>query len=86
MNSSMPRSAAAVPLFIDSDNALWFPFGDVDDAFALAALLRSGVPDAAIATTHGNMSALRVRESSHLRRWWDTTVRFCAATKPSGSA
>jgi inosine-uridine nucleoside N-ribohydrolase len=44
------------PIFIDSDNALGSPCGDVDDAFAIAALLRSGVPVAALASASGNTS------------------------------
>jgi inosine-uridine nucleoside N-ribohydrolase len=42
------------PLLIDTDNALGSPWGDVDDAFALAALLRGGVPITAIASVAGN--------------------------------
>jgi purine nucleosidase len=52
--TSSPR-----PLFIDSDNALGSPFGDVDDAFAIAALLRSDVSVAAIASVGGNTSERR---------------------------
>ncbi|HEX9941568.1 MAG TPA: nucleoside hydrolase [Thermoanaerobaculia bacterium] len=43
-------------LLLDTDNALGSPSGDVDDAFALAALLRSGLPVAAIASVGGNTS------------------------------
>jgi inosine-uridine nucleoside N-ribohydrolase len=41
-------------LFIDSDNGLGSPTGDVDDGFALAALLLSGEPIAALASVFGN--------------------------------
>jgi inosine-uridine nucleoside N-ribohydrolase len=41
---------------IDSDNAAGSPRGDVDDAFALAALLRSGLPVAAVSSVGGNTS------------------------------
>ena len=44
------------PLLIDSDNALGSPKGDVDDAFALAALFRSGLPIAAVTPVAGNTS------------------------------
>ena len=43
-------------LLIDSDNAAGSPRGDVDDAFAIAALLRSGLPVAALASVAGNTS------------------------------
>lgn len=42
------------PLFVDTDNALGSPFGDIDDAFAIAALLKSGVPVEALSTVFGN--------------------------------
>ncbi len=41
-------------LLIDSDNAAGSPRGDVDDAFAIAALLRGGLPVAALASVAGN--------------------------------
>ena len=43
-------------IFIDTDNALGSPSGDVDDAFAIAALVRSGIDIAAIASVAGNTS------------------------------
>jgi len=43
-------------LLIDTDNAAGSPRGDVDDAFAIAALLRSGLPVAAVASVAGNTS------------------------------
>jgi len=47
----------AESLFIDSDNAMGSPSGDVDDGLALAALIRSGATIAAIAAVAGNTSA-----------------------------
>ena len=44
-------------LHIDSDNALGSPRGDVDDAYAIAALLRSGAEIAALSSCAGNTSA-----------------------------
>src|SRR3954451_12387601 len=41
---------------IDTDNAAGAPSGDVDDAFAIAALLRSGLSVAAISSVAGNTS------------------------------
>jgi inosine-uridine nucleoside N-ribohydrolase len=41
-------------LFIDSDNAMGSPGGDVDDGLALAALLKSGAPIAGLAAVGGN--------------------------------
>jgi inosine-uridine nucleoside N-ribohydrolase len=43
-------------LLIDSDNAAGSARGDVDDAFAIAALLRGGLPVAAVASVGGNTS------------------------------
>lgn len=41
-------------LLIDTDNAAGSPSGDVDDAFAVTALLNSGLPVAAISSVGGN--------------------------------
>jgi inosine-uridine nucleoside N-ribohydrolase len=46
-------------LLIDSDNAAGSPKGDVDDAFAIAALLRSGLPVAGLASVGGNTGEAR---------------------------
>jgi len=43
-------------IFVDSDNAMGSSRGDVDDAFAIAALLRSGLPIAALSSVFGNAS------------------------------
>lgn len=43
-------------LWIDSDNALGSPKGDVDDAFAIAALLCSGASIAGLSSCAGNTS------------------------------
>ncbi|HKI02329.1 MAG TPA: nucleoside hydrolase [Thermoanaerobaculia bacterium] len=43
-------------ILIDTDNAAGSPRGDVDDAFALAALLKSGLPVAAVTAVAGNTS------------------------------
>ncbi len=51
-------------LLIDSDNAAGSPRGDVDDAFALAALLRSGLPLAALASVGGNTSEARAARNN----------------------
>ena len=42
------------PLLIDTDNALGSNAGDVDDGFAIAALLRSGLPVAGLSSVAGN--------------------------------
>lgn len=42
------------PYVIDSDNALGSPFGDVDDAFALATLFKAGAPVEAVSSVFGN--------------------------------
>jgi inosine-uridine nucleoside N-ribohydrolase len=46
-------------LLIDSDNALGSPSGDVDDGFALAALLTSGLPVSGLASVAGNTDEAR---------------------------
>jgi inosine-uridine nucleoside N-ribohydrolase len=43
-------------ILIDTDNAAGSPSGDVDDAFAVTALLSSGLPVAAICSVDGNTS------------------------------
>jgi inosine-uridine nucleoside N-ribohydrolase len=53
-------------LLIDSDNAAGSRRGDVDDAFALAALLRSGLPVAAISSVGGNTSEARADRNNRL--------------------
>jgi inosine-uridine nucleoside N-ribohydrolase len=42
--------------FIDADNAMGSPSGDVDDAFAIAGMVRAGAPIAAISSVDGNTS------------------------------
>lgn len=49
----------SLPLFVDSDNALGSPFGDVDDGFALAALWRSPQKLEGVSSTYGNTSEER---------------------------
>ncbi len=44
----------ATAIFIDSDNAMGSPSGDVDDAYAIAALVRSELPIAGLAACAGN--------------------------------
>lgn len=46
----------SLPIFIDSDNALGSRFGDPDDGFAIAALLKSGLSIAALSSVRGNTS------------------------------
>ncbi len=48
-------------LVVDSDNGLGSPRGDVDDGLALAALFRSGLPIAALASVFGNTEEWRAR-------------------------
>ncbi|HYI08342.1 MAG TPA: nucleoside hydrolase [Thermoanaerobaculia bacterium] len=55
-------------LFVDTDNALGSPRGDVDDAYALAALVKSGVEIAAISSVAGNTTEPLAYEN---------TVRLC---------
>jgi len=48
-----------VRILVDTDNALGSPRGDVDDALAVAPLLTSGLPVAAVASVAGNTSEAR---------------------------
>ncbi len=48
------QAGLASSIFVDSDNAMGSPAGDVDDAYALAALVRSGLPIAGLAACAGN--------------------------------
>jgi inosine-uridine nucleoside N-ribohydrolase len=56
--------SAMTPIFIDTDNALGSPTGDVDDAYAIAALVRSGVAIGAISSVAGNTSEPRAFENN----------------------
>jgi inosine-uridine nucleoside N-ribohydrolase len=66
-------------LFVDSDNALGSPRGDVDDAFALAALMRGGAELAAISSVAGNTTEPRAFENNarlaKLAGWRGTLLR-----------
>jgi inosine-uridine nucleoside N-ribohydrolase len=53
-------------VWIDTDNAAGSPRGDVDDAFALAALLRSGLPVAGISSVTGNTSEARADRNNRV--------------------
>jgi inosine-uridine nucleoside N-ribohydrolase len=49
---------------IDADNALGSPSGDVDDAYAIAAMVRSGAEIAAISAVGGNTSEPLAHENN----------------------
>jgi inosine-uridine nucleoside N-ribohydrolase len=53
-------------LLIDTDNAAGSPSGDVDDAFAIAALLRSGLPVSAVASVSGNTSEVMADRNNRM--------------------
>ncbi len=53
-------------ILIDTDNAAGSPSGDVDDAFAVAALLRSGLPVAALASVGGNTSEVQADRNNRI--------------------
>lgn len=53
-----------LPLFIDSDNAMGSPSGDVDDGFALAALLCAKLDIVALASIFGNTTEPRAFENN----------------------
>lgn len=56
--------ANMTPIYVDSDNAIEARAGDVDDAFALAALLNAAAPVAAIGSVAGNTTARRAVEGN----------------------
>lgn len=51
-------------LFVNSDNAMGSPRGDVDDAYALAALIAAHAPLAAISSCRGNTSEARAHRNN----------------------
>lgn len=71
-----------MPFYIDSDNALGSPSGDVDDAFAIAAMLRSGLDVRAIGSVAGNTSEPRAAANN------ERIARLCqfegALVRPAG--
>jgi inosine-uridine nucleoside N-ribohydrolase len=72
-----------VQLFIDSDNALGSDRGDVDDAYAIAALLKSDLPVAAISSVAGNVEEPEAHENnrrlSTLLGWSGSVLRGAEA-------
>lgn len=50
----MGEIGSELPLFVDSDNALGAPFGDVDDGFAVAALMKQRDSIFRLSTVFGN--------------------------------
>ena len=52
------------PIFIDSDNALGSSSGDIDDAFAITALLTSKVPILGIGSIFGNTGETHAYENN----------------------
>lgn len=54
-------------ILIDTDNGLGSPSGDIDDGFAVAALIKAGMPIAGITTVAGNTTGdLSYRNTTHL--------------------
>jgi inosine-uridine nucleoside N-ribohydrolase len=78
--------ATAVTLFIDSDNALGSPVGDVDDAYAIAAVIRAGLPLAGLSSCGGNTSEeLAFRNNARLAEvlgWNGPLLRGADARAP----
>ncbi len=54
LENSFSSHKNSTPVWIDTDNALGSPFGDIDDAIALATLLKSNYPVYAISNVFGN--------------------------------
>lgn len=52
------------PVLIDSDNAMGSAFGDPDDGFAIAALLKSGLPIVGLSSVGGNTSEDRADQNN----------------------
>ncbi|MBI1852245.1 MAG: nucleoside hydrolase [Planctomycetes bacterium] len=72
-------------IYVDTDNAMGSPQGDVDDGFAIAALLRAGVPIAAIGSVFGNTDEPLAHENNRrlaaLCRFDGPHVRGAASTR-----
>jgi inosine-uridine nucleoside N-ribohydrolase len=63
---------SSIVFFVDADNAFGSPSGDVDDAYAIAALVRGGAEIAAISAVGGNTSeALAYENNARLARLLD---------------
>lgn len=70
-------------LFIDADNAFGSSSGDVDDAYAIAALVRSNIEIAALSSVGGNTSEPLAHENNqrlaHLLGWTGPVLRGAEA-------
>ena len=81
-----------VRVWIDTDVALGEARGDVDDGFALAALLAarrlSGLEVLGISTVFGNTTAARSRECAReiVRRAGEPVAVLCGAEEPGQSS
>lgn len=51
-------------IYIDSDNAMGSPFGDVDDGYAIAALVRANETVVGLGSTFGNTSEARADKNN----------------------
>jgi inosine-uridine nucleoside N-ribohydrolase len=79
--TSIPTSKSAA-LYIDSDNAHGSPSGDVDDAFALSALISSSLEIKAIASVFGNTSGeLAFRNSNTLLEKFQSPLKLLAGAE-----
>ncbi len=72
-------------LFVDSDNALGASRGDVDDAYAIAALLRGPAPVVAISSVAGNVEEPEAHQNNRrlcaLLGWSGPLLRGAEARK-----
>lgn len=68
---------------IDTDNAFGSPKGDVDDAYAIAAMIRGGAEIAAISAVGGNTSEPLSHQNNlrlaHVLRWTGPVLRAAEA-------
>lgn len=57
----------SIPIWIDTDNALGSPIGDIDDAIAVAAVLKSGYPVTSVSNIFGNtFQPISFKQTQHL--------------------
>jgi inosine-uridine nucleoside N-ribohydrolase len=72
-------------LYVDSDNGLGAPSGDVDDGFAITALLLGGARPAALASIHGNTTEEQAYEDNRvlarLCGFHGSLLRGCVSTE-----
>jgi inosine-uridine nucleoside N-ribohydrolase len=66
LESNYDQKQNSTPVWIDTDNALGSPFGDIDDAIALATLFKSNYPIYAVSNVFGNTFQSLSYQQTHI--------------------